>query len=240
MSANDTKRVKSLNDFPITRKWPAKHSELLQVYSFGTPNGVKATIALEELDLPYELHRIGLGDENVRSEEFLSLNPNNKIPAIIDPDGPDDEPLGLFESGAILAYFGDKTGKLMGNSQAERYEILQWLFFQVGGIGPMFGQFGYFHKLAGKEIDDPRPRQRYLDETKRLLGVTERALNGRDWIAGDYSVADIAIGPWLQALIGFYEARDVSNFDSFKRTADYVQRFSERPSVKKGWGVFEA
>ncbi|MCB1340598.1 MAG: glutathione S-transferase N-terminal domain-containing protein, partial [Pseudooceanicola sp.] len=177
-----------LDQFPITRKWPAINPGLIQLYSFPTPNGVKISIALEELGLPYEAHRVTLADADVKSPEFLSLNPNNKIPAIVDPDGPDGRPIGLFESGAILVYLADKAGKLIGRDAAERYKVIQWVMFQMGGLGPMLGQLGYFYKFAGAEIADPRPRDRYIAEAKRLLAVLEKELAGKDWIVGDYSI----------------------------------------------------
>ena len=221
------------NQFPITQRWPAKDPGLLQLYSFPTPNGVKISITLEELGLPYEAHKVTLADADVKSPEFLSLSPNNKIPAIIDPDGPDGNPIGLFESGAILIYLGDKTGKLIGQTGAEKAQIVQWLMWQMGGLGPMFGQLGFFHKFAGSEIEDPRPRDRYINEAKRLLGVLEKHLDGRDWVVGDLSIADIAIAPWLGAL-DFYGARDIVGFDDHKNVAAYLARFRERPAVQKG------
>ncbi len=197
-----------LSAFPITKKWTPKNPDVLQLFSFPTPNGVKASIMLEETGIPYEAHKVTLADADVKSPEFLSLNPNNKIPAIIDPNGPDGAPVGLFESGAILIYLGEKSGKLIGSNATEKAHIIQWLMFQMGGLGPMLGQLGFFYKFAGSEWEDKRPQQRYIDEAKRLLNVLNGELEGKDWIAGDYSVADIAIGPWLAAL-DFYGAKDV-------------------------------
>lgn len=222
-----------LSQFPITRRWPPKDERLIQLYSFPTPNGVKISIALEELGLPYEAHKVTLSDNDVKSAEFLSLNPNNKIPAIIDPDGPDGEPIGLFESGAILIYLAEKTGKLIGNSSAEKAKAIQWLMFQMGGLGPMFGQLGYFYKFAGSDIDDPRPRDRYVGEGKRLMAVLERELGEKEWITGDFSIADIAIAPWLRAL-DFYGARDLMGWDDHPNLVAYVNRFEARPAVQKG------
>jgi len=222
-----------LSAFPITGKWPAANPDIVQLYSFPTPNGVKISIMLEEIGLPYEAHKVTLSDEDVKSPEFLSLNPNNKIPAIIDPNGPDGKPIGLFESGAILIYLAEKAGKLLGSDQAEKYKIIQWLMFQMGGLGPMLGQLGFFYKFAGAAIEDPRPRERYINESKRLLGVVDRQLNGQDWVMGDYSIADIAIAPWLRA-IDFYEAHDALEWDSFTNLDAYLDRFTERPAVKKG------
>lgn len=227
----------SLSDFPITQKWPVENPEVLQLFSFPTPNGVKVSIALEETGLPYEAHRVTLSDADVKSEEFLSLNPNNKIPAIIDPNGPDGEPLGLFESGAILIYLAEKTGKLVGETAADKAKAIQWLMFQMGGVGPMFGQLGFFVKFAGSEIEDPRPRERYINEAKRLLAVIEKQLEGQDWIAGDFfSIADIAIVPWLRGL-NFYEADTLVGLDQLPNVQGYIERFMARPSVQKAINI---
>lgn len=222
----------ALKDFPITAKWPPRHPDLLQLYSFPTPNGVKISIALEEMDLPYEAHRISLSGD-VTTPEFLSLNPNNKIPAIIDPSGPDGKPVTLFESGAILIYLAEKTGKLLPADAAGRYQTIQWLMFQMGGVGPMFGQLGYFYKFDGAKIDDPRPRERYVNEAKRLLNVVDKQLDDKDWITGTYSIADIALAPWLNAL-DFYGAKDAVGWAGYKNVVDYVKRFYERDAVARG------
>ena len=226
----------SLADFPITKRWPAADPNVIQLYSFPTPNGVKASIALEETGLPYEAHLVTLADADVKSPEFLSLNPNNKIPAIIDPNGPDGTPLGLFESGAILIYLAEKSGKLIGATASDKARIIQWVMFQMGGIGPMFGQLGYFAKFAGSEIEDPRPRERYINEAKRLLAVVDGQLADRDWIAGDYSIADIALAPWLGAL-EFYGTRDAVGWDDHKNAVAYLDRFLNRPAVIKGRNI---
>jgi GST-like protein len=223
----------SLADFAITRRWPAEHPDRIQLYSYPTPNGVKVSIALEELGLPYEPHLVTLSDTDVKSPEFLSLNPNNKIPAIIDPDGPGGAPLALFESGAILVYLAEKTGRLMGDTPARKYEILQWVMFQMGGVGPMFGQLGFFWKFAGARMEDPTARDRYITEAKRLLAVVEQRLEGRDWIAGDFSVADIALAPWLNAL-DFYGAKDITGYTALTRVPAYVDRFFDRPAARRG------
>ena len=220
------------NRFPIAARWPAADPTVIQLYAFPTPNGVKVSIALEEMGLPYEAHLVTLKDADVKSAAFTSLNPNGKIPAIIDPNGPDG-PIGLFESGAILIYLAEKSGKLIGRTAADRAHVIQWLMFQMGGVGPMFGQLGYFYKFAGKDIDDPRPRQRYVDEAKRLLGVVEGALDGQEWIAGDFSIADIALAPWLNAL-DFYGAKDVTGYNDLTNVPAYVDRFYARPAVRKG------
>lgn len=226
-----------LADFAITKRWPAKNPDIIQLYSLATPNGVKVSIALEELGLEYEPHKISFGSEGVESEEFLSLNPNNKIPALIDPNGPDGKAIGLFESGAILIYLAEKTGKLIGKNAIERMEVIKWLMFQMGGVGPMFGQLGFFHKYAGSEIEDPRPVQRYINEVKRLLNVVDQQVANQDWIAGDFSIADIAIVPWLQTIEKFYGAEEVTELHKFKNVKAYIDRFAKRPAVEKGWGI---
>jgi GSH-dependent disulfide-bond oxidoreductase len=224
-----------LSAFPITKKWPARHPERLQLYSLPTPNGVKVSIMLEETGVPYEVHRVAFDKNDQMTPEFLSLNPNNKIPAIIDPDGPGGQPMALFESGAILIYLADKTGKFLPKEGAARYETLQWLMFQMGGVGPMFGQLGFFHKFAGKDYEDKRPRDRYVAETKRLLGVLNQRMQGRDWIMGkDYSIADIAIWPWVRVVTGFYGAGELVEFDQFPEVARVVKAFEARPAVAKG------
>ena len=224
--------MSDLSDFPITQKWPAKDPSVIQLYSFPTPNGVKVSIALEEMGLAYEAHTVTLADADVKSPEFLSLNPNNKIPAIIDPNGPDG-PIGLFESGAILMYLAEKSGKFYGANAVERAKITQWLMFQMGGLGPMFGQLGFFYKFAGSQIEDPRPRDRYIGEAKRLLAVLDKQLDGQDWITGEYTIADMAIAPWLRSL-DFYGARDVVGWEDHKNAVAYLNRFLERPAVEKG------
>ena len=227
-----------LSRFPITKKWPAQHPERLQLYSLPTPNGVKISIALEELGLPYEPHLVSFQTDDQFSPEFLSLNPNNKIPAIIDPDGPGGVPLPLFESGAILVYLAEKTGQLIPQDPARRYETLQWVMFQMGGIGPMFGQVGFFHKFAGKDYEDKRPRDRYLAESKRLLGVLEQRVTGRGWIMGDeYTIADIAIWPWVNNLVGFYGAGELVGFSEFKEVQRVLAAFLARDAVKRGLNI---
>jgi len=228
--------MSDLSAFPITARWPARDPSVVQLYSYPTPNGVKVSIALEEMGIPYEPHLVTLSDADVKSDAFLSLNPNNKIPAIIDPDGPDGAPIGLWESGAILLYLADKSGKLGGTSASEKAQITKWLMFQMGGLGPMFGQMGYFYKFAGKDIEDPRPVTRYLDEAKRLLAVVEKQLDGQDWIAGDFSIADIAIAPWLNAL-EFYGVKDDVGYHSLKNVPAYVERFYARPAVVRGKAI---
>lgn len=222
-----------LSNFPITKRWPAKNPDVIQLYATPTANGMKVSIALEELGLPYEPHLVTLADADVKSPEFLSLNPNNKIPAIIDPNGPDGAPIGLFESGAILIYLADKAGKLIGNTATERYKVIQWLMFQMGGVGPMFGQLGFFYKFAGAKMEDPTARDRYINEAKRLLNVLEKELDGKEWIAGDFSIADIALAPWLKGL-DFYGATAVTGYDDLRNVPAYVDRFFARPAAQKG------
>jgi GST-like protein len=223
-----------LSAFPITKKWPAQHPDRLQLYSLPTPNGVKASIMLEEIGLPYEPHKVAFETNDQTSPEYLSLNPNNKIPAILDPDGPGGQPLPLWESGAILMYLADKTGKLLPSDPAARYETIQWLMFQMSAVGPMLGQLGFFHKFAGKDIEDKRPRDRYVAETKRLLAVLDQRLADREWLMGDYSIADIATFPWLRNLIGFYEARELVGFDAYTNAARALAAFVARPAVARG------
>ena len=224
-----------LSAFPITAKWPAQHPERLQLYSLPTPNGVKVSIMLEETGLAYEPHLVRFDTNDQMSPEFLSLNPNNKIPAIIDPNGPDGKPLPLFESGAILIYLAEKTGQFMPQDAAGRYETIQWVMFQMGGIGPMFGQLGFFHKFAGKEYEDKRPRDRYVAEAKRLLAVLETRLSGRAWLMGDaYTIADIATFPWVRNLIGFYEAAELVGIEDFPSVKRALDAFVARPAVARG------
>jgi len=224
-----------LSDFPVTRKWPPRHPDRLQLYSVPTPNGVKVSIMLEETGLPYEAHRVNFDAQEQLSPEFLSLNPNNKIPAILDPDGPGGAPLGLWESGAILVYLAAKTGQLLPADDAGRYATLQWLMFQMGGIGPMFGQVGFFNKFAGSQFEDKRPRDRYVAESRRLLGVLDRQLDGRTWVTGaQYTIADIAIFPWVRNLVGFYEAGTLVGFDDFAHVQRALAAFLARPAVQRG------
>ena len=227
--------MSTLDAFPITHKWPAQHPDRLQLYSLPTPNGVKVSILLEELGLPYEPHLVSFGTNDQFSPEFLSLNPNNKIPAILDPHGPGGVPLALFETGAILIYLAEKTGQFMPTDAAGRYQTIQWLMWQMGGVGPMFGQLGFFHKFAGKDFEDKRPRDRYVAESKRLLGVLDKHLVGRDWIMGaDYTIADIAVFPWVRNLVGFYEAGALVGFDDFAEVKRVLAAFVARPAVVRG------
>ena len=226
--------MSDLSAFPITRRWPATQPDRLQLYSLNTPNGVKVSIMLEEIGLPYEAHLVDITKNESWTPEFLSLNPNGKIPAILDPDGPGGKPLALFESGAILVYLADKTGQLIPTDAAGRYETLQWVMFQMAAIGPMFGQVGFFHKFAGRAFDDKRPRDRYVAESRRLLGVLDERLDGRDWIMGDYSIADVATLGWVRNLVGFYEAGDLVGFDDFGKVQAWLDRGLARPAVQRG------
>ena len=230
--------MSDLSAFPITKRWPAKHPDRLQLYSLPTPNGVKVSIMLEETGLPYEVHLVDFNKDDQKTPEFLSLNPNGKIPAILDPNGPGGKPLGLFESGAILQYLAEKTGKLLPADEARRWQTIQWVHFQMGGIGPMFGQVGFFNKFAGKEYEDKRPLQRYVNESKRLLGVIEMRLAGRQWIMDDeYTIADISMIGWVRNLIGFYGARELVEFDQFTLVSAWLDRSLARPAVKRGLDI---
>jgi len=227
--------VLELSSHPINRKWPAQHPDRLQLYSLPTPNGVKVSILLEETGLPYEPHLVSFDTNDQLSAEFLALNPNNKIPAIIDPQGPGGKPMALFESGAILYYLAEKTGQCMPADAAGRYETLQWIMFQMGGIGPMFGQLGFFHKFAGKDYEDKRPRDRYVAESRRLLAVLDGHLADRAWIMGDaYTIADIASFPWINNLVGFYGAGDIVGFADFVHVKRVLAAFLARPAVQRG------
>lgn len=224
-----------LSSFLISRRWPAQFPDRIQLYSLPTPNGVKVSIMLEETGLPYEPHLVDITKDESHTPEFLSLNPNGKIPAIIDPDGPGGQPLPLFESGAILHYLAEKSGRFLPADPARRWQTLQWLHFQMGGVGPMFGQLGYFHKFAGREIEDKRPLQRYVNEAKRLLGVLEARLEGRTWMMGeDYTIADIALMGWVRNLIGFYEAREIVQYDVLSSVPAWLERCLARPAVQRG------
>src|SRR3984893_14474666 len=227
--------MNDLSAFPITRKWTARHPYRLQLYSLPTPNGVKVSIMLEEIGLPYEPHLVSFDSNDKMTPEFLSLNPNNKIPAILDPDGPGGKPLPLFESGAILIYLAEKTGQLMPRDPAGRYQTIQWLMFQMSGVGPMFGQVGFFNKFAGKDYEDKRPRDRYVAESKRLLRVLDLQLAQRAWIMGDaFTIADVATFPWINNLIGFYEAADLVGITNFPHVTRALRAFMARPAVIRG------
>ncbi|WP_070157082.1 glutathione S-transferase N-terminal domain-containing protein [Sphingobium phenoxybenzoativorans] len=230
--------MSDLSAFPITARWPAAHPDRLQYYGLPTPNGVKVSIMLEETGLPYEVHLVDITKNESWTPEFLSLNPNGKIPAILDPDGPRGKPLALFESGAILIYLADKTGQFLSADPAMRYETIQWVFFQNAAIGPMFGQIGFFHKFAGKAIEDKRPLERYVTESKRLLGVLEDRLADRSWIMGDaFSIADISTLGWVRNLVGFYEAGELVDYASLKHVPAWLERGLARPAVLRGLDI---
>jgi GST-like protein len=230
--------MNDLSRFPITRKWPAAHPDRIQLYSLPTPNGVKVSAMLEETGLPYEPHLVSFESNDQASQEFLSLNPYGKIPAILDPDGPGGKPLPLFESGAVLIYLADKAGRFLPKDAAERYETIQWLMFQMGGVGPMFGQVGFFNKFAGKDYEDKRPLNRYVTESKRLLGVLDRRLADRRWIMGEaYTIADMAIFPWVRNLIGFYGAGDLVGIAEYAHVTRVLQTFLQRPAVTKALDI---
>ena len=225
----------TLSAFPITARWPARNPDVIQLYSLPTPNGIKVSLMLEETGLPYEAHLVDFAKNDQLSPEFLSLNPNNKIPAIIDPQGPGGQPLPLFESGAILLYLAEKSGKFL--PEAKRWQVIQWLMFQMGGLGPMFGQLGFFHHFAGKEIEDPRPKERYRAESERILKVLDAALEGQDWLVGEYTIADMAIGPWLNTLRNFYKAAEIAGWDQLKNVPDYLDRILARPAMQRAINI---
>ena len=223
-----------LSAFPVTRKWPPQHPDRLQLYSLPTPNGVKISAMLEETGLPYEPHRVNFETQDQLSPEYRSLNPYRKIPAILDPHGPAGKPLPLFESGAILIYLADKTGQYLPADPARRYETIQWLMFQMAGIGPLFGQIGYFYKFAGREYEDKRPRDHYVAECRILLQVLNGRLADRAWIMGEeYTIADMATFPWVRNLIGYYGAAELVGFADFPHVTRVLQAFMERPAVMR-------
>jgi GSH-dependent disulfide-bond oxidoreductase len=227
--------MSDLSTFPSTKKWPPQHPDRIQLYSLPTPNGVKVSIMLEETGLPYEPHLVSFDSNDQLSPEFLAVNPNNKIPAILDPNGPDGKPLPLFESGAILLYLADKSQRFMPPEAAGRYQTIQWLMFQMAGVGPMFGQVGFFHKFAGKDYEDKRPRDRYVAEAKRLLGVLDRHLVGRNWMMGEaYTIADMAIFPWVNVLYTFYGAGELVGMKDFTQVNRVLEVFLARPAVVRG------
>ena len=224
--------------FPITRKWPAKFTDRIQLYSLPTPNGVKVSIMLEETGLAYEPHRVNFATQDQKTPEFRSLNPNGKIPAIIDPNGPDSKPLPLFESGAILIYLAEKSGMLIPAGKSGQYEVLQWLMFQMSFIGPMFGQVGFFHKFEGRAYEDKRPLNHYVAEAKRLLGVLDHRLEGRTWMMGnDYTIVDISIFPLVRNLIGYYQAGDLVGISNFPNVTRALAAFVARPAVARGFKI---
>jgi len=230
--------MSSLKTFAITKRWPAQFPDRLQLYSLPTPNGVKVSIMLEEIGLPYEVHLVDFNKDDQKTPEFLSLNPNGKIPAIIDPNGPGGKPLPLFESGAILQYLAEKAGRLLPQDEARRWQTIQWVHFQMGGVGPMFGQVGFFHKFAGRDFEDKRPLQRYVNESKRLLAVMEQHLVGKQWFMNDeYTIADISMLGWVRNLVGFYGAREIVEFDTLRHVPAWLERGLARPAVQRGLNI---
>lgn len=223
----------ALEDFRITGLFPPHRADAVQIYAAGTPNGRKVPIACEEMGLAYDAHRLDLGAGDQHRPEFCAISPNAKIPAIIDPAMPEDA-VAVADSGAILIHLAERTGRLLPARGAARAEVLSWLMFQIGHVGPMFGQLGWFRGPNGREIDDPRPRRRYADEVRRLLGVMDAALDGRAWIAGEHSIADIAIGPWLRGLRDFQKAGDEVGWADHPRLDSYLDRFLARPAVVRG------
>ena len=229
--------MSSLSAYCITNKWPASQPDRIQLYSLPTPNGVKASIMLEETGLPYEAHLVSFETADQKSAEFLSLNPAGKIPAIIDPNGPSGTPLALSESGAILVYLAEKSGRFCPSDPNSRYQTLQWLMYQMAAVGPMFGQVGYFHKFAGRELEDKRPRDHYVEESQRVLQLLDARLADREWLMGEYSIADIATFPWVRNLIGFYGAGELVGIDRYPHVQRVLAKFLERPAVQRGLKV---
>ena len=220
----------ALIDHPITKRWPPRNPDNIQLYSFPTPNGVKVSAMLEETGLGYDAHTVSIRRDDQLTPEFLSLNPNNKIPAIIDPKGRDGRMISLFESGAILMYLAEKTGMFLSDDPVLRAETLQWLMFQMGGLGPMTGQLGFFHKFAGAEIEDKTAKNRYVNEVKRLLAVLDNHLEGREFMIRDgYSIADITLWPWIRAL-NFYEAEEIVGLAGFANIIRWRDLCLSRPA----------
>ncbi len=217
---------------PFPTRWPVEHPDRLQLYSLATPNGQKAGIALEELGLPYEAHMVDIGSGQQHEPEYRKISPNGKIPAVVDPRGPDGEPVVLMESGAILLYLARKAGRLVPQTPREEAELLQWMFFQVGHVGPMFGQFGHFYKFA-KGKTDQYGEQRYGAEVTRLLGVLDEHLADREWLVGEFGLADIMTVPWINSL-DFYEGKEFVDYGRFTHVQDWVARFMARPAVQRG------
>jgi GSH-dependent disulfide-bond oxidoreductase len=227
-----------LSAFHVTRKWPPRHPDRLQLYSLATPNGIKISIMLEETGLAYESHRVSFDAHDQHSPEFHSLNPNDKIPTILDPHGPGGKPLPLFESGAILLYLAERSGMFLPLDAATRYQTIQWLMFQVGHIGPMFGQVGFYNRFEGRHWEDKRPLQRYLAESRRLLQVLDQQLADRRWIVGEeYTIADMATFPWVNHLSGYYEAGELVGMPDFAHVQRATQQFLARPAVVRGMTI---
>jgi GSH-dependent disulfide-bond oxidoreductase len=224
-----------LSDFPITKRWPPQHPDRLQLYSLTSPNGVKVSIMLEETGLPYEGHYVDFGKKDQRTPEYLSLNPNGKIPAIIDPNGPGGQPLPLYESGAILLYLAEKTGMMLPAEAAARWEAIQWVFWQMAFVGPMFGQVGYFKKFQGKDIEDNRPLQHYAEESQKLFELLEERLATREWIMGDeFTIADISMLGMVRNFTGFYDAGSLVGYDKLEHVPAWLARGLARPAVQRG------
>ena len=222
---------------PIEARWPIQDRSKIQLFSLNTPNGVKVSVALEELELPYEPHLVHIGKNDQFTPEFISISPNSKIPAIVDVNGPGGKPLALMESGAILIYLAEKAGRLIPSDPAQRFKCLQWLFFQVGHIGPMFGQFGHFFKYARDKCDHPYPLERYTNEAKRLLGVLDKQLSDREYLVEEFSIADLATFPWVNALGMSYGAGDVLPVQEYPHVDAWLTRCKARPSYERGKDV---
>ena len=231
--------MSDLATFPVNRRWPAAHPDRIQYYGLPTPNGVKVSIALEELELPYEAHLVDFSHNDQKSAEFLSLNTNGKIPAILDPNGPGGQPVAAWESGAILTYLADKAGRLIPSDPAGRAQVLTWVWWQVGGLGPKAGQLNFFAAMGGKDWEDKRPRDRYAEETRRLLGVLDGQLAGREWIAGGYSIADIACIGWVRAMRKLDREPGLVGFGRFGSLEDCLDSALERRAVQRGLDIAE-
>jgi GST-like protein len=209
----------------------------IQLFSLNTPNGIKVAVGLEELQIPYEAHVVHIGKGEQFTDAYKSISPNSKIPAIVDFDGPGGKPFSLMESGAILIYLAERAGRLLPTDPAQRFKCLQWLFFQVGHIGPMFGQFGHFFKYARDKCDHPYPLERYTNEAKRLLGVLDHELSDKDYLIGEYTIADIATVPWVNGLSAGYGAGDVLPLSDFPNVKAWVERIVQRPAYQIGKDV---
>ncbi|HYQ02973.1 MAG TPA: glutathione S-transferase N-terminal domain-containing protein [Polyangiaceae bacterium] len=221
----------------IESQFPIADRSKLQLFSLNTPNGIKVALALEELQIPYEAHTVNILKGEQFTEAYKSVSPNSKIPAIVDLDGPGGKPLALMESGAILIYLAEKAGRLLPTDPAQHFKCLQWLFFQVGHIGPMFGQFGHFFKYAREKCDHPYPLERYTNEAKRLLGVLNHELSDKEYLIGEYTIADIATAPWVNGLAANYGAGDVLPLSEFPHVKSWLERIISRPAYQVGKNV---
>ena len=228
------KPVTLMSEISFPARWPATMPDELQLYSMATPNGQKVSVALEEMGLGYEPHLINIVEGDQHDPAFVTLSPNGKIPAIIDPNGPEGQRVALSESAAILIYLADKTGQLLPQNYLSRMEHLQWLMFQMAHIGPFFGQFGHFYKFMRGKLKDDYSENRYTQETRRLLGILEKRLEGRKYIMDDYSIVDISMVPWVNCCAEFYDAWAYLEMGSFTNVETWRKRVSERPAYIRG------